>query len=57
VIQAQVGHLSAAMTAHYTHISQAAIHKAAKQIEANSQELLRQMEKHEAMQKQVGGFM
>ncbi len=57
VIQAQVGHISAAMTAHYTHISQAAIHKAAKQIEANSQELLQQMAKHEAEQKQVGGFM
>jgi integrase len=57
VIQAQVGHLSAAMTAHYTHISAAAIHKAAKQIEANSQELLQQMAKHEAFQKQIGGFV
>jgi integrase len=57
VTQAQVGHLSAVMTTHYTHISQAAIHKAAKQIEQNSQELLQQMAKHEALQKQVNGFV
>ena len=57
VIQAQVGHLSAAMTAHYTHISQAAIHLAAKQIDLNSQELLRQLAKHEAMEKEVAGII
>jgi hypothetical protein len=45
------------MTAHYTHISQAAIHKAARQIEANSQELLQQIAKYEAFQKQIGGFV
>jgi site-specific recombinase XerD len=57
VIQAQVGHLSPAMTDHYTHISVAAIHKAAKQIEENSQELLQQMAKHDAFQRQTGGFV
>jgi integrase len=56
-IQAQVGHLSAAMTAYYTHISEGAIHKAVRQMEENSQELLQAMAKHEALQKQIGGFM
>jgi integrase len=31
VVQAQVGHMSGAMTQHYTHISEGAVHKAAKQ--------------------------
>lgn len=41
VTQAQVGHLSTQMVAHYTHICQAAIHHAAEQIEKNSGDLLR----------------
>jgi integrase len=57
VIEAQVGHLSAAMVAHYTHISQGAIHRAAEQIENNSQELLQQMVRFEALQQQAGGFV
>ena len=57
VIEAQVGHLSAAMVAHYTHISHGAIHRAAEQIENNSNELLQQMAKFEALQQQVGGFV
>ncbi len=57
VIEAQVGHLSAAMVQHYTHISQGAIHRAVEQIEANSHELLQQMAKFEALQQQVGGFV
>jgi integrase len=40
VTQAQVGHMTAGMTAHYTHVCQAAIHDAAEQIEKNSSELL-----------------
>ena len=43
VIQAQVGHLSAAMTDYYTHISQPAIHRAAEQIEKHYPELLRKL--------------
>jgi integrase len=43
VIQAQVGHLSAAMTDYYTHISQPAIHHAADQIEKHNPELLRKL--------------
>jgi integrase len=39
VVQAQVGHVSAQMVAWYTHISDRAQHKAAKQIENNSPEL------------------
>ncbi len=57
VIEAQVGHLSAAMVAHYTHISQGAIHRAAEQIEANSHELLQQMAKFEALQQPAAGFV
>ncbi len=40
VTQAQVGHMSTQMIAHYTHICQGAIHKAAELIEKNSAELL-----------------
>jgi integrase len=54
VIQAQVGHLSVAMVTYYTHISQEAIHRAAKQIEQNSPELLQQMTKFATMQQQIG---
>ena len=54
VIQAQVGHLSAAMVAYYTHISQGAIHHAVEQIERDSRELLQQMARFETMQ-QIGG--
>jgi hypothetical protein len=43
VIQAQVGHLSTEMVAHYTHVCQEAIHHAAEQIEKNSSELLAQL--------------
>jgi hypothetical protein len=43
VLQAQVGHLSAAMTKHYCHISDSALHRAAKQIEANSSALLSEL--------------
>jgi integrase len=39
-IQAQVGHMSAQVTAMYLHISQRAIHKAARQIEQDSGELM-----------------
>jgi integrase len=39
-IQAQVGHMSAQVTAMYLHISQRAVHKAAKQIEEQSTELM-----------------
>ena len=53
-IQSQVGHLSAAMVAYYTHISHGAIHRAVEQIELNSQELLQQMANFETMQRQVG---
>lgn len=40
VVQAQVGHLSAAMVAHYTHISEQALFEAARRIENQSMELL-----------------
>jgi integrase len=40
VIQAQVGHMSVQMVEHYTHICQAAIHRAAAQIEEQSVDLL-----------------
>lgn len=40
VVQAQVGHLSAAMVAHYTHISEHAQFEAARRIEKQSGELL-----------------
>jgi integrase len=40
VIQQQVGHLSRQMTEHYCHVSHAALHQAAQQIQANSSELL-----------------
>lgn len=40
VIQAQVGHMSVQMVEHYTHICQAAIHRAAAQIEEHSVDLL-----------------
>lgn len=43
VVQAQVGHMSAAMTQHYTHISEAAVHKAAKQLERESADLLKRL--------------
>ena len=40
VIQSQVGHMSEAMVHHYTHISQAAIHKAVELMEKQNPELL-----------------
>jgi integrase len=43
VVQTQVGHMSAAMTQHYTHISEAAVHKAAKQLERESADLLKRL--------------
>jgi len=43
VTQAQVGHMSVQMVEHYTHICQAAIHRAAEQIEKNSTELLSEL--------------
>ncbi len=43
VVQAQVGHMSAAMTEHYTHVSEAAVHKAAKQLERESADLLKRL--------------
>ena len=43
VIEAQVGHMSEAMIQHYTHISQAAIHKAAELMEKANPELLVQL--------------
>jgi len=43
VVQAQVGHMSATMVEYYCHISQAAVHKAARQIEQGSPELLKKL--------------
>src|SRR5205823_2678054 len=43
VIQAGVGHISDAMTAHYTHISERSQHLAALQIQGLSADLLRQL--------------
>jgi integrase len=43
VVQAQVGHMSAVMTQHYTHISEAAVHKAARQLERESADLLKRL--------------
>jgi integrase len=43
VVQAQVGHLSREMTEHYCHITAAAVHKAAQQIEQQSSDLLEQL--------------
>jgi integrase len=40
VVQAQVGHMSKEMVEHYCHISHAAVHKAAQQIEQQSADLL-----------------
>jgi integrase len=57
VIQAQVGHLSAAMVAYYTHISQGAIYRAVQQIEQNSGDLLQQMARFEIMQREIGGVV
>ncbi len=44
VTQAQVGHMSTQMVAHYTHICQAAIHQAAEQIDKHSSDLLAYLE-------------
>jgi integrase len=44
VTQAQVGHMSAQMIAHYTHISIGAIHKAAEQIELQSLEFVSKLD-------------
>ena len=43
VLQAQVGHMGSAMTAHYTHISERSQHLAALQIQRHSTDLLRQL--------------
>jgi integrase len=43
ITQAQVGHMSAALTAHYTHISERAIHKAAHRIELHSADLMKHL--------------
>jgi hypothetical protein len=43
VTQAQVGHMSQSLTAHYTHISERAIHKAAHRIELHSADLMKHL--------------
>jgi integrase len=43
ITQAQVGHMSVALTAHYTHISERAIHKAAHRIEVHSADLMKHL--------------
>ena len=43
ITQAQVGHMSQALTAHYTHISEKAIHKAAQRIELHSADLMKHL--------------
>jgi integrase len=43
ITQAQVGHMSQALTAHYTHVSERAIHKAAQRIELHSADLMKHL--------------
>jgi integrase len=43
ITQSQVGHMSQALTAHYTHISERAIHKAAQRIELHSADLMKHL--------------
>ena len=43
ITQAQVGHMSQALNAHYTHISERAIHKAAHRIELRSEDLMKHL--------------
>jgi integrase len=43
VTQSQVGHMSQALTAHYTHVSERAIHKAAQRIELHSADLMKHL--------------